>query len=54
MQQNPSPELTAAAPDLLAALEKLLPYAARLIQGTTDGEPLLVEAREAIKQAKKG
>lgn len=50
--RNPAnAKLIAAAPDLLAALEKILPYAARLIQGTTDGEPLLIQARKAIEQA---
>jgi hypothetical protein len=40
--------LIAAAPDLLAALVELLPHAARVIQGTTEGQPLLEAARAAI------
>lgn len=57
---NPSPmgeanaRLIAAAPDLLAALEELLPIAARSIQGTTDGEPILQAARAAIAKATGG
>jgi glycerol-3-phosphate dehydrogenase len=43
--------LLAAAPDLLAALQALLPIAARVIQGTTDGEPMLKQARAAIARA---
>ncbi len=43
--------LIAAAPDLLAALEELLPAAARSIQGTTDGEPILQAARAALAKA---
>jgi len=47
-------QLNAAALDLLEALKILLPYAARNIQGTTDGEPILKKAREAINKATKG
>jgi len=43
--------LIAAAPDLLEALEALLPIAARVIQGTTDGQPMLRQARSAITKA---
>ena len=46
--------LVAAAPDLLAALQALLPIAARSIQGTTDGQPLLDAARAAITRATGG
>ena len=54
---NPSPmgednaRLIAAAPELLDALVLLLPYAARAIQGTTEGQPLLDAARAAIAKA---
>jgi len=43
--------LIAAAPELLDALALLLPYAARAIQGTTEGQPLLDAARAAIAKA---
>jgi len=43
--------LIAAAPELLDALVLLLPYAARAIQGTTEGQPLLEAARAAIAKA---
>jgi len=43
--------LISAAPDLLEALEALLPIAARVIQGTTDGQPMLRQARSAINKA---
>ena len=43
--------LIAAAPELLAALVELLPHAARVIQGTTEGQPLLEAARAAIAKA---
>ncbi len=46
--------LIAAAPDLLKALQELLPIAARSIQGTTDGEPILQTARAAIAKATGG
>jgi|GEM_PF-6887030 len=37
--------------ELLAALVELLPHAARVIQGTTEGQPLLDAARAAIANA---
>ena len=37
--------------ELLDALVLLLPYAARAIQGTTEGQPLLDAARAAIAKA---
>jgi hypothetical protein len=37
--------------ELLDALALLLPYAARAIQGTTEGQPLLDAARAAIAKA---
>ena len=43
--------LIAAAPDMFAALVALLPHAARAIQGTTEGQPLLDAARAAIAKA---
>ena len=43
--------LLSAAPELLDALVLLLPYAARAIQGTTEGQPLLDAARAAITKA---
>ena len=43
--------LICASPDLLEALQILLPYASRVIQGTTEGEPILKQAREAINKA---
>lgn len=43
--------LFAAAPELLAALEKALKRLAPVIQGTTDGAPLLAEMRAAIARA---
>jgi len=39
------------AQELLDALVLLLPYAARTIQGTTEGQPLLDAARAAITKA---
>lgn len=44
--------LIAAAPELVKALEDLLPIAARSIQGTTDGEPLLEAACAALRKAR--
>ena len=44
--------LISAAPDLLAVIVALLPHAARAIQGTTEGQPLLDAARAAIAKAK--
>ena len=53
--RNPADaRLIAAAPELLAALNDLLPIAARSVQGTTDGEPLLARARAAITRATGG
>ena len=43
--------LIASAPDMFAALVALLPHAARAIQGTTEGQPLLDAARAAIDKA---
>ena len=43
--------LIAAAPEMFAALVALLPHAARAIQGTTEGQPLLDAARAAIAKA---
>ena len=40
--------LIAAAPEMFAALVALLPHAARAIQGTTEGQPLIDAARAAI------
>jgi hypothetical protein len=37
--------------ELLETVRTLLPIAARVIQGTTDGEPLLKQARAAIARA---
>ena len=37
--------------ELLEAVRTLLPIAARVIQGTTDGEPMLKQARAAIARA---
>jgi hypothetical protein len=37
--------------ELLETVQALLPIAARVIQGTTDGEPLLKQARAAIARA---
>jgi hypothetical protein len=48
---NANARLISAAPDLLEALEALLPIAARVIQGTTDGQPMLRQARSAINKA---
>jgi hypothetical protein len=44
-------QLIASAPYLLEAVRTLLPIAARVIQGTTDGEPMLKQARAAIARA---
>jgi hypothetical protein len=44
-------QLIAAAPEMFAALVALLPHAARAIQGTTEGQPLLDAARAAIAKA---
>ena len=49
---NANARLIASAPALLAALESLLPHAARRIQGTTDGDPVLAVARAAIAAAR--
>jgi hypothetical protein len=43
--------LHAVNQELLEALRTLLPIAARVIQGTTDGEPMLKQARAAIARA---
>jgi len=43
--------LSTVPAELLEAVRTLLPIAARVIQGTTDGEPLLKQARAAIKKA---
>jgi hypothetical protein len=50
-EQRANARLIAAAPDLIAALVTLLPHAARAIQGTTEGQPLLEAARAAINKA---
>jgi hypothetical protein len=50
-QVDANARLIAAAPELLAALVELLPHAARVIQGTTEGQPLLDAARAAIAKA---
>jgi hypothetical protein len=44
--------LIASAPELLEALENIFPHAAVRIQGTTDGEPILEQARSAIRKAR--
>lgn len=44
--------LIASAPELLEALENIFPHAAVRIQGTTDGEPILEQARAAIRKAR--
>jgi hypothetical protein len=43
--------LSAVNAELLEAVRTLLPIAARVIQGTTDGEPMLKQARAAIARA---
>jgi hypothetical protein len=46
--------LISAAPELLEALKALLPITARVIQVTTDGQPILRQARAAIAKATGG
>jgi hypothetical protein len=50
-EQRANARLIAAAPEMFAALVTLLPHAARAIQGTTEGQPLLDAARAAIAKA---
>ena len=47
-------DLIAAAPELLASLQEVMPFAAMRLGGTTDGEPLLEKARAAIAKATAG
>ena len=50
-QDQANARLICASPDLLEALQIILPYASRLIQGTTEGEPILQKARQTIRKA---
>ena len=50
-EQRANARLIAAAPEMFAALVALLPHAARAIQGTTEGQPLLNAAAAAIAKA---
>ena len=51
LRENP---LGTTAITLLAALKRVLPYAAQGIQGTTEGDPILASARAAITMAETG
>ena len=51
LRNDANAALIAAAPEMFAALVALLPHAARVIQGTTEGQPLLDAARAAIAKA---